>query len=263
MSTGTAQGQMNRTPIAPATPKSPQKQAGVYSDKFGPVSRAMGFARNRNNAIGNSVATLSVNRRPLNVTDFVMTVIVDPVKRMSRRRAESYFGKKLLERCESKFDAASFIRLIARIVAMAPLFGQIVRRQLGRFTATGGMPMGRPNAFPMETSARLSMAATQVAASYADNVTANALTEPCGSLWLRRTSISENGQTAELLTCAVNEAVNCWMRLKNNGIFVVVQGVFSSTEKLWARLGSILALSVRAVLILLQSMQMRVIKTDA
>lgn len=140
---------------APTTSSDARKDGeNVFVDFSTPFSKGMSFAKGRQMNIGTSVIGLFALCRPYYIARFIVTIIANTFQRVLRRRAISNFGIKLLERRETKLNAASAIIRIGLVIrVIASTFGSFVNG-IFRSVRSAVCQQARFSQFSSETSAR-------------------------------------------------------------------------------------------------------------
>lgn len=120
---------------------------------FCPLDQRLSDSVHGNRSIVTFVVALFAWSRPLDITNFIVTVIIDSIKSMASRRLSPNFGEKLSEGLKAKQDTPATITHIFRIVGIvATAFCRMERNVLRRWFLFQGFAVRHINSVHTTTA---------------------------------------------------------------------------------------------------------------
>lgn len=155
-----------------------------YSMKFRPLGRRLSCVPNSNFEASSGILTLFFLCSPSQIALFIMTIVINPVQRMFRRRFKSHIIEKVLERIETKFDSTTAIMDKCRICRiLTSIFSVRKRAVFGSPVSTLAIAVRKMSgfaAFSSQAPTRFCMPTYQIFGRHNSLVATFAFTEPSG-----------------------------------------------------------------------------------
>lgn len=172
----------NRARVTPSFEQSGIDTLGSNAIFSRPLAPSLCFAIQGKPSIISSITRLFLMGRPTNISRLVVTIVIDPIKRMFASRPTTYRFQKVLNGGKAKFYTACSVTVVATIVGIiTPLFGRPERIVFGTHLVVRTFPVCDrvfSSYFICQTAAGLGMKCRKTTAVNGDARTAVANTVP-------------------------------------------------------------------------------------